>query len=148
MSQLFHFDSRIFFIIQFSKVNFTVICFSSTSIHNALLQIMGFSWFLTTPTDLTMVVFIRTLKIVRRCPWCFAKQIIRDLVLSCIVIEEFNLFIHVENLLDKIWRFVNLVTYVSQQRGSPCLDAFGIFYNNICLLELRGGMYLAPGKQY
>ena len=32
-------------------------------------------------------------------------------------IEEFNLFIHVENLLDEM--LVNLVSYVSQQGGSP-----------------------------
>ena len=70
----------------------------------------------------------------------FAKQIIRDLVLSYIVIEEFNLFKHVENLLDEIWKLVNLVSHVSRQRGSPWLDVFGIFHNNSCLLEIRGGM--------
>ena len=43
----------------------------------------------------------------------FAKQIIRELVSSCIVIEEFNLLIHVENSLDEIWKLVNLVSYVS-----------------------------------
>ena len=65
----------------------------------ALLQIMGFSWFLTTPAGLAMVVstvwplglllcpFIRNWKFVRRWPWFFAKQVIRDLVLSCIVFE-------------------------------------------------------------
>ena len=50
--------------------------------------------------------------------------------------EEFNLFIHVENLLDEIWKLVNLVPYVSQQRGRPWLDPFGISHNIICLLEL------------
>ena len=80
---------------------------------------------------------------IRKCIWekvslVFAKQIICDFVLSCIVIKEFNLFLHVENLhvLDEIWKLVNLVSYVSQQRGSPWSDAFGIFHNNSCLLEL------------
>ena len=36
-----------------------------------------------------------------------------------IVIENFNLFIHVENLLDIIWKLANLVSYGSKQRGSP-----------------------------
>ena len=27
--------------------------------------------------------------------------------------------VHVENLLDEIWKLVNLVSFVSQQRGSP-----------------------------
>ena len=66
------------------------------------------------------------------------KQIIRDLVLSCIVIEKFYLSIHVDNLFDRIWKLVNLVSNVSQQRGSPWLDALVIFHNNRCLLELRG----------
>ena len=47
--------------------------------------------------------------------------------------------IHVKNLLDEIWKLVNLVSYVRQQRGSPWLNAFGIFRNNSCLLELQGG---------
>ena len=48
-----------------------------------------------------------------------AKQIIRDLVSPCIVNEEFSQFKHVENLLDEIWKLVNLVSYLRQQRGSP-----------------------------
>ena len=32
----------------------------------------------------------------------FAKQIIHNLVSSCIIIEEFNLFMYVENLHDEI----------------------------------------------
>ena len=62
--------------------------------------------------------------------WCFAKQIIRDLILSVIVIEQFNPSIRVKNLLGEIWKFVNLVSYASQQRGSPSLDAFGIFHDH------------------
>ena len=83
----------------------------------ALLQIMGLSWFLSTPTDLAYFYQLLGLEFIvessseetdnLRCPWCFAKQIIRDLVLSCIVVEEFNLFVHVENLLDKIWTHIH-----------------------------------------
>ena len=36
----------------------------------------------------------------------FAKQIISDLVLSCIVIEQLCPSIHDENLLVEIWKFV------------------------------------------
>ena len=42
-------------------------------------------------------------------------------------IEEFYLFIHVDNLPDETWKLVNLVSYVSTERGSPWLDAFVIF---------------------
>ena len=59
--------------------------------------------------------------------------------LSCIVIEQFYPSIHVENLFDEIWKLVNLVSYVSQQRGSPWLNAFGIFHNN-SLLKLPRSM--------
>ena len=49
--------------------------------------------------------------------------------------------IHIENLLDEIWKLMNLVSYVSHQRGSPWLYAFGIFRNNSsCLLELQAGV--------
>ena len=57
----------------------------------------------------------------------FTKEIIRDLVLSYIVIEQFYQSTHVENLLDEIWKLVNMVSYVCQQKGIPCLDTFGIF---------------------
>ena len=72
----------------------------------------------------------------------FVNQIICNLVLSCIVIEQPNLSIHVENLLHKIWKLVNLVSYVSQQRESLWLYAFEMFHNNDCLLELWRGMVL------
>ena len=36
-----------------------------------------------------------------------------------LVTDKFNLFILVENSLDEIWKLVNSVSYVSQQRGSP-----------------------------
>ena len=39
----------------------------------------------------------------RRCPLGFAKQIIHDLVLSCIIIEQF-------------WKFVVSVSYVTHNR--------------------------------
>ena len=58
------------------------------------------------------VVFIRNREFERRSPSVFVKQIIRKLVSSCI-------FIHIDNLLLKIWKKVNSVPYVSQQRGSP-----------------------------
>ena len=52
--------------------------------------------------------------------------------------------IHIDSLLDEIWKLVNSVSYVSQQRESPWLSAFEIFHNNSkCLLELRGVWYLA-----
>ena len=62
----------------------------------------------------------------RRCRACPSKIVHHrpPLVLLCIVIEEFNPFIHVENLLDEILMLVNLVSYVNQQRGSPWLDEF------------------------
>ena len=42
-----------------------------------------------------------------------------DLVLSCIAIGQFNPSIHVEDLLDEIWKLVNLVSDLSQQRENP-----------------------------
>ena len=79
----------------------------------------------------------------------FAEQIICDLVSSFIVM-------HTDNLLDEIWKVVNGVSYVSQQRESPWLFACEIFRNNILfffvilfvclfvciLLELWGVWYL------
>ena len=49
----------------------------------------------------------------------FAKQIVRDLVLSCIVIEQFNPSMHVEILLDEIWKSVNLVSYKVSKEEVP-----------------------------
>ena len=44
------------------------------------------------------------------------------------VIEQFYPSIHVENLLDEIWKLVNLISYVSQRRESPWLDATIVVY--------------------
>ena len=35
------------------------------------------------------------------------------------IFEAFNPFIHVEKAHDEIWKLVNLVSHVSQQRGIP-----------------------------
>ena len=127
-------------------------CERVPTVINALLQIMGFSWVLTTPTGLAMALINCLASDPLLCPFykqliiCekmalffvfvfvlfFAKQIIHDLVLSCIVIEEFNTFIHVEDFLNEIWKLVNIVSYLSQQRGSPWIDAFEILHNNSC----------------
>ena len=77
-------------------------------------------------------------------PWFFTKQKINDFGSSCIVIEEFNPFMHVENLLHEIGKLVNLVSYVTKK--NDWLSAFGIFHNNSSLLELRGVWY--PSMQY
>ena len=71
---------------------------------------------------LCCVLFIRNGEIDGRSPSFFVKQIIHDLVASCIVI-------HVD---------MNSVSYVSPQRRSLWLSALEIFHNNSCLLELRG----------
>ena len=114
----------------FSTKNILILC-------SAQLQIMGLSSFLTMPTGLATVLSIVWPQILLS-PFhkklidlwdvigFFAKQIIHDLVLLCIVIEEVNLIIHVENLLDEIWKLVKLVSYWSQQRESTWLDAFEI----------------------
>ena len=72
---------------------------------------LGLVWFILVTAVLIVrpriycwVLFIGNWLLERRCLWLFAKQIIRDLASSCIAIEEFILFIHVENLLDKIWK--------------------------------------------
>ena len=49
-----------------------------------------------------------------------------------------DIVIHIDNLLDEIWKLMNSVSYVSQQRGHPLLSAFEIFLKNSCLLVLRG----------
>ena len=84
------------------------------------------------------VLFKRNWFFEQKSPWHFVEQKISDLVSSCIVIEEFDLFKHVKNLLDEMWKLVNLVSYLSQQRGSPWLDAFRTFHDNSCLLKLLG----------
>ena len=120
----------------------------------------------------------------------FAKQIILDFVLSCIVIEAFNPSIHVEifswrnlevssefaichfvlhgnvNFIQNpstvanstmapcyillpltlpcrtTWQIanllMNLVSYVSQQSGSPSWGALGIFHNNLFIRTPTG----------
>ena len=45
-------------------------------------------------------------------------------------------------LIVETWKWVNLVPYVSQQRGSPWLSALEIFHNISCLLEFQGVWYL------
>ena len=82
------------------------------NINIALLQIMGFSlffnhvdWFghgfLCLAPNLLLSPFHKKLLIFETMSLVFAEQIIHDLVLSCIVIEEFNPFIHVRTYLTK-----------------------------------------------
>ena len=110
---------------------------------------MGFSWFLTTSTGLAMVLSMVW-------PWIYCcVMIICEMSLVFCQIDNprfsfitywiLRILIHVENLLDEIWKFVKLVSYVSQQRGSPWLDAFGILHSiTICnLLFIR-----TPNVQY
>ena len=78
--------------------------------------------------SLLLCPFHKKLRILRKKSLGFAKQIIRDLVSSCLL-----LYI-IDNLLGEIWKLVNSVSFVSQQRGSPWLSAFEIFDNNICSL--------------
>ena len=62
-----------------------------------------------------------------------------------VLLQKSTIRLHVENLLDEIWKLVNLVSYVNKQRGSPD-PTFEIFHNiywSSCLLDLRGGMHLA-----
>ena len=68
----------------------------------------------------------------------FAKQIVCDLVLSCIVIEE--LLKSVCTCRQLIWRNLEVCerSFLRKSTKSPWLDAFVIFHNNSCLLELRG----------
>ena len=65
-------------------------------------------------SDLLFCPFHKKLRILEQKSCGFAKQIIRDLVSSCFVLEQVNPSLHVENLLDEIWKLVNLVSYVSQ----------------------------------
>ena len=77
-----------------------------------------------------IISFLLETKICEKMFLVFAKQIIHDLVLSILLLKSLHPFIHLENLLDEIWKLVNLVSYISQERGSPWLDAFGIFHNS------------------
>ena len=52
--------------------------------------------------DRLLCFFYKKLIIWEKMPLFFAKQIICDLISSCIVIEQFNPSAHVENLLDEI----------------------------------------------
>ena len=89
---------------------------------HALLQIMSFSWLLTTLTGLAVVLSIvwpqllllsTELLVISMYYLCkyvlgsLSNRIIHDLVLTYIAIEEFNPFMHVENLLDEIGKIVN-----------------------------------------
>ena len=49
----------------------------------------------------------------------FAKSLSEIKFSSCFVNEQINHSTHVDNLLDEIWKLDTLVSYVSQQRGSP-----------------------------
>ena len=65
----------------------------------------------------------------------FIKQIIRNLVSSCIVI-------HYRQLTCRNLEVMNSVSYVSEQRRSPWLSALEIFRSNSCLLVYRGVEYI------
>ena len=110
------------------------------ALDNAQFQIMDFTWFgllwfstvlsIVWPRSLLLCLFHKKLRIWKKKLLGFAKQIICDLVSSCIVIL-------IDNLLDQIWKLVNLVSYVNQQRGSPWLYALEIFHNNSCFCRGR-----------
>ena len=80
------------------------------------------------------ILFIQNWEFERRSRSDFVKQIICNLVSSCIVM-------HIDDLLVNIWKWIQF-SYVCQKRGSPWLSALEIFHNNSCLLELRGVEYL------
>ena len=120
---------------------------------------MVFSWYLTTPVGLTkalsIIVWHRRLLL---CP--FHKKLIICDKKSLKICQTYNtrfsfimyaycyrtvLPVYRPTWRELTWRnleVMKLVSYVSQQRGSPWIDAFGIFHNDSCLLELRGSMVL------
>ena len=117
---------------------------------------MDISWFGLVWFGLVMILFINCLASdILWCPFhipliiwemslVFAKQVIRELVsVITIVIEEFNLFIHVENFF---WRNLEVSEFSFLRKSTTrksLIDAFGIFRNTSCLLELRRVWYQA-----
>ena len=67
-----------------------------------------------------VVSFHKKLKIGEKKSLGFAKQIIRNLVASCIII-------HTDNFFDEILKLANSISYASQPRGSLWVSAVEIF---------------------
>ena len=115
-------------ILTSSNCTFQTVAINTCSFpHIDLLQIRDFSWFLTMhwfghgfincmASNLLLCPFHKKQIICVKISLVFLPKII-CVVLSCIAIEQFNLSIHIKNFWDKIWKLVNLVSYITKRKS-------------------------------